>query len=165
MFGLTQYVATPNSFHADLQIICAFLGTWTAAQIFSLKCKINCQKANLAIFEENCVSEGQFSTIWKSRHLLRQNIKTKIAWIFLELKFYLGTRFPWSTTSCRYACHVELGCGDVSNLIFSKMWLSREEVVMVGPLVHIVLGPVLALLHPGGGEQPPWGPYSWWYSL
>ena len=38
------------------------------------------------------------------------------------------------------------------NLIFSKMRLPREEVVMPSPLVHVVLGPLLALLHPGGGE-------------
>ena len=32
------------------------------------------------------------------------------------------------------------------------MRLPREEVVMPSPLVHVVLGPLLALLHPGGGE-------------
>ena len=31
------------------------------------------------------------------------------------------------------------------------MRLPRKEVVVPGPLVHVVLGPVLTLLHPGGG--------------
>ena len=46
--------------------------------------------------------------------------------------------------------------------------LPRVEVVVAGPLVHVVLGPVLARLQGGGGHQPAGGPgivVKWWMSF
>ena len=49
-------------------------------------------------------------------------------------------------------------CDSVTYFQGTELGFPREEVVVAGPLVHVMLGPVLAGLQGGGGYQPSRGP-------